>query len=465
MDVSVSALPQNIFIIEGAITAPIPSKKQPEAKTLAKRCRTWGIALLICLVTSEGGSWAAYWILTGAPLSLKRARAEQQGVATEAGAIDAGLLAGTGEGKLTQFVAHPYMGYTRQQNDRNAVPGQDFILGKQPLITSASPDTAIIGIFGGSVAEQFSRYGSGTLMRLLEEDPRYAGKRPVIFTAALGGFKQPQHLMALNYLLSLGQHFDLIINMDGFNEIAGPPTANLPKHVSPYFPSGWYHIADRLPDTQILGKIGAVAYGKQRRQHLAGLMLASPLLSHSSTAQFLWKGTDTLLSGTVSRAELALLSEAAVPKEASLELGTPYAYQGDRRLLQDIVDNWERSSVLMHDLAAAHGIPYLHFLQPNQYLPGTKPLSSEERRVAVNPYSPYPPWVTEGYPLLREAGKHLKAQGIDFHDLSTLFAHVPQTVYKDDCCHVNTLGNTLLGFAIGEAVQSHDRTVERIASR
>lgn len=35
-----------------------------------------------------------------------------------------------------------------------------------------------------------------------------------------GGWKQPQQLLALNYFLSLGQRFDVIVNLDGFNEIA-----------------------------------------------------------------------------------------------------------------------------------------------------------------------------------------------------------------------------------------------------
>ena len=37
------------------------------------------------------------------------------------------------------------------------------------------------------------------------------------------GYKQPQQLMAYNYLLSLGAEFDAVINIDGYNVIT---TAN-----------------------------------------------------------------------------------------------------------------------------------------------------------------------------------------------------------------------------------------------
>src|SRR4030095_13628597 len=34
------------------------------------------------------------------------------------------------------------------------------------------------------------------------------------------GYKQPQQLLVLSYFLSIGQTFDLVLNIDGFNEVA-----------------------------------------------------------------------------------------------------------------------------------------------------------------------------------------------------------------------------------------------------
>ncbi|HBH19769.1 MAG TPA: hypothetical protein DEB30_04560 [Candidatus Peribacter riflensis] len=438
-----------------------PARKKPAPRSWKRRCATGCTIALLSAVTLEGGSFAAYWALTGSPLSFGQAAEEQQRIAAEAMVTDPNLLASGGDGKLSQLIVHPYMGYTRKIDHVNNVPGQDYLLGLKPLI-AASPGTAIIGIFGGSVAEQFSQAGSGVLKHLLSQDPRFAGKDLVIFTAAIGGFKQPQQLMSLNYLLSLGQHFDAIVNIDGFNEVAGPSVSNIPKNVSPYYPSGWYHLAGRLPDTRVLEHIGAVAYSRKRRKDAASLMLSSTPLGHSTTAQFLWKGWDGMLASRVAESELALLEQPSAQVDDTLQRGLPYDYRGDEQLLADLVEQWKRSSLLMHGIAKAEGIPYFHFLQPNQYVPDTKLFSATERRTALNVESPYRRWVMQGYPILREAGKDLQKQGVDFHDLTGLYARVPETIYKDDCCHVNTLGNAILGQIVVDAILGDRNRLARL---
>ena len=413
--------------------------------------RTVCLIALVGVITLEAGSTVAYGMLTGAPLSYTKTHEEQGKILGTTTAPNAALASGDGEGKMTQFLVNPYTGYVRKADDPHAVAGQEIVLGKQPIIALPPADTAFIGIFGGSVAEQFAAGGSGSLRRILASDPRFSGKKIEIVTAAMAGYKQPQQLLALNYLLSLGQHFDMILNIDGFNEVAGPTTANMPKNVSPYFPSGWYHLADRLPDTAMLERIGSVAVLKEERRSYAKAMLSSPVLRWSATAQFLWKGFDSLMAKREADAEIAL-TKATATDDASLDKGLPYAYVNDDRLVKDLVDNWERSSNLMRQLASARGIPYLHFLQPNQYVAGSKNFTGQEKTVALNPYSPYKPWVERGYPLLAEAGKRLRKEGVDFHDLSAIFKRIPETVYKDDCCHVNAQGNDLMAEAVATAI-------------
>lgn len=441
-----------------AAPVPPPAEKRFSSRQLSgrapSRMNRWKqvpAMILLNIMVLEAGSWAAYWALTGTPFSYVAARAEQTDIANT-GDTETARLAGSGEGKIEQFVAHPYLGYLREDGDPNAVPGQDFILGKKPLVTTPAKNEIIVGIFGGSVAEQFSRYGSGALRSILARDARFANKNVTIFTAAVGGYKQPQQLMALNYYLTLGQHFDVIINIDGFNEIAGPPTANGPKGVNPSFPSGWYHIADRLPDTQMLRYVGAVTNAKESRRGWAATMLGSTLLGHSVTAQFLWKGFDRHLNAKVTKAELALMAAPVSAARKESEQGLPYKYGDDKKVAGDLAAYWERSSLLMHELATARGIPYLHFLQPNQYLPGSKTFSSEERTIAFSSDSPYRRWVPLAYPLLREAGVRLRNQGVDFKDLSKIFTGVRETVYKDDCCHMNARGNAYISEAVGAEI-------------
>jgi hypothetical protein len=48
----------------------------------------------------------------------------------------------------------------------------------------------------------------------------------------------------------------------------------------------------------------------------------------------------------------------------------------------------------------------------------------------------------------------LQDAGIDFHDLSQLFAEHGETLYIDNCCHFNGDGNELLARVIAQALSS-----------
>jgi hypothetical protein len=60
--------------------------------------------------------------------------------------------------------------------------------------------------------------------------------------------------------------------------------------------------------------------------------------------------------------------------------------------------------------------------------------------------------VEAGYPLLQAEGARLRGLGVDFHDLSGLYAGIAEPLYIDDCCHVNARGNALMGEAVGKAI-------------
>jgi hypothetical protein len=75
-----------------------------------------------------------------------------------------------------------------------------------------STEEYIIGIFGGSVALWFALQGSEVLEERLGPAPEFIGRKPTVLNLGHGGYKQPQQLMALAYLLSLGQQFDFVLN-------------------------------------------------------------------------------------------------------------------------------------------------------------------------------------------------------------------------------------------------------------
>jgi hypothetical protein len=105
----------------------------------------------------------------------------------------------------------------------------------------------------------------------------------------------------------------------------------------------------------------------------------------------------------------------------------------------------------MADLAHAMGATYVHVLQPNQYV-GAHAFSQQERRVALNPASPYRGHVLELYPRLRSRSSELTRRGVDFHDAVPLFDEVETPIYADDCCHLNQRGNELLASHLAKIV-------------
>ena len=113
---------------------------------------------------------------------------------------------------------------------------------------------------------------------------------------------------------------------------------------------------------------------------------------------------------------------------------------------------WARASIALASLLRGRGVPYFHFLQPNQYDPGSKLLSEEERRSKVSRYSAYGRHVPRGYAALREVAGTMREAGVEFTDLRDLFAADGRTLYADDCCHFTSLGNELLARAIGRTI-------------
>ena len=78
----------------------------------------------------------------------------------------------------------------------------------------------MVGIFGGSVAQWFALQGARPLIATLQASPGLRSRSILVLNFANGGYKQPQQLLFLNYLLAIGQRLDYVVNIDGFNEVA-----------------------------------------------------------------------------------------------------------------------------------------------------------------------------------------------------------------------------------------------------
>jgi hypothetical protein len=319
-----------------------------------------------------------------------------------------------------------------------------FAFNSEPLVrgSAATADNPlVVAILGGSVANMLANAGRPALVEALTRIPRFAGRTPVILSAANPGYKQPQQLFTLTYLLSLGAHYDLVINLDGFNEVAFG-AENAQRGVYPAYPRNWsFRVGgrDTLEDLEALGR--AAAWSELRRQ-LAGVF-ERPVVVWTVTGNLIWRLLDRGAAARIQTAELDVA--ASIAKDLGYaETGPPFVAADDGTLYATIAKEWRNSSLALAGLCQARGIRYVHLLQPNQYVADTKPMGAAERAIAIDPNHIRRESVEKGYPAMLRELPALQAAGVEAHDLTRLYASVREAVYEDSCCHVNQLGNELI---------------------
>ena len=126
----------------------------------------------------------------------------------------------TGRGELSADVLHPYFGPIHRPGVRPETNNIGFGSKVAFPYTRKSDREFLVGIFGGSVARAFCDRGTPRLVAALQRHPALAGRQIVPLCFSHEGYKQPQQLIVLAYFLTLGQQFNLVINIDGFNEVA-----------------------------------------------------------------------------------------------------------------------------------------------------------------------------------------------------------------------------------------------------
>jgi hypothetical protein len=418
-----------------------PARPVPKKISLRKRLAFIVIIVGFLYGLTELLSFLAFWAIDKKPFSFSEDRSKQAALAegrtdsSDPRVADARRWIGP----------HPYLGYVNQEGD-----DYGFANNEIPLIHKRSRDKVIVAVTGGSVAWWFCREGWPTLERKLKEAPSFAGKDVIPVNLAQGGYKQPQQLMALNYFLALGAEFDVFINLDGFNEVALPQWELVPKGIHPCFPSGWYWFFHEHPDPQARCLVGKITYLEERRREWARPFAGAPL-SYSVTAQLVWRLRNDSLRKDISASHLALQDHYAsgLPVYAR---GPKASYGSDEELYEEIGSLWKRCSLQADRICRSNGIKYFHFLQPNQYVPGSKPMGDAERKIAYTEKHPYRPGVDKGYPVLLRQGQELVKQGTNFRELTRLFENVTEPLYIDDVGHVNRRGNEILAERIAETI-------------
>lgn len=418
--------------IPTAATAPLAAgvPAEPRRRLRQKRLGFLLLTVLLTLVVCEGLARLGMLALEG---DKWRHRQLTRGVNADVGTD-------TGE------TLHPYFGVAY---DPFVNPGIDYdgrripidplgLASPRPIVQHRSDDRLLVGILGGSFAWQFSVLGAERLEQVLQQDPRLAGRRIEVVSLAASTFKQPQQVMILNYVLTLGGEFDVLINIDGFNELALARETDEARVYYAY-PRMWPYRTMHSRDPRIEPELHRVRQIREERQQLTAAIRTS-WLRGLALANLWWMYRE--YRGSRELADLGnRLHEHNLKYGIGFERGGPHTeWLPDDVLFPQYAALWERSSVQLQAAAEKLGLVYLHALQPNQYVPGSKPLSPEEQSGAFDETCGYCKSVRTGYSLLQGRAESLRRQGVDFIDLTSMFADVPETLYVDECCHLNAAG-------------------------
>ena len=381
-----------------------------------KKLLYYGLLVVLTLLALEGMARAAYflsfadWYGGGLP------------------AADAAALPALGN--ETWRIRHPFYGHNtpRQVSELNVMPPRE------------KPDDAVvIGLFGGSVAEEVTpRFREAVYHYFLDN---HWPRRPVVIGMGHQGVQQPQQAMMAANALLLGGHFDIIVTLDGYNEMFRP-VEEYQRGNQPFFPNPWDKLAE-LTDTDslLVGRIGFLRAEQAELSSLAAGHWLQPSAVFGLFLRYAWESRE--------RQIVQLNHDLAAARSAySLEQHGPrMVFQDESDLSREAARVWYRGSLLLAEATGLTGAEYYHFLQPSQYIPGSKPLSDRELRRHYQP-EVWGKSYRRAYPRLAQLGAKLQEQPINFFDLTGIFRDRYETLYVDKCCHLNDLGNELLAAAM-----------------
>ena len=420
-----------------------------------KKLAYFGILVLIIFVCSELAAFVGYSISQGSLFSWSHFDRLRHEIAEPPSTDKIATNQGGMGNRTKNEVLHPYLGYVIQYADKNC-PDFGFCDSKTvnkegaPIIPKTD-DNFIVGVFGGSFAHQTPLLSTKAFFEQeLKTIPALSGKTVVIIPVALGGYKQPQTLMALNYFLSLGAHFDIVINIDGFNEVALPARETFGRNVYPFFPRLWHRRVRKVTDFELLSLRGSIEYFTKKQRQWSQRFIDHPV-RYSVIGNLLWQYNNKRWANKISQVQNAIIEynerKDVRKKRKRLSFvasGPKYEFKSNPEFYADLARNWSRSSLQMSAITRAYGFEYFHFLQPNQYVENSKPMSDEEKANAIIEKHPYRKGVIRGYPELIKEGKWLSGKGVNFYDLTQMFASNTAILYRDACCHLNQQGYDLI---------------------
>lgn len=341
---------------------------------------------------------------------------------------------------------HPFYGYIHGGRGHDYIYGYSH--GREHYYNVMPPrqrreDLVLIGLFGGSVAKEIYPALQRALTRYFSANN--LARRPVVLGMGVNSFKQPQQVIVAANTLLLGGDFDLIVNLDGYNEVSAGADN---QRSYPFLPFRWHHLVNLTPaESRLAGRIAIARDQLRQLQHSA----ETHPFRYTAVYRIMNRYRLEQRAKRIIQLNHDLQAELAVHRLEKHGPSRPFRTEAD--LNREEARIWYRGSLLLSELAQLSGAEYYHFLQPNQYLPGAKPLTARELDCCYRAGTRLERVYREGYPFLVPLGENLTRRQVNYFDLTQIFQDNRETLYQDTCCHFNERGNELLAAAMVERLE------------
>lgn len=401
---------------------------------LRKRAVSALLILVLCGIAAEGAGAAFFALERGGLVWLHR----QSDKATKEPATRS----------QAAYRLHPYFGYVSSvSSDHLTVP------------IKPDPGDFVVAVFGGSVASNLvgAPRGGRSLREAIQALPSMVDRRVRVIRMAHGGYKQPQQLIALSYLLAMGQHIDLAINVDGFNEFA-LGYENYRSDVDPSLPAGMImgplalemQQANSSPEYYELAYRASSAHATSvQHDREAGDARTGIAFAYHTVLSAVHRATEASVLPRYQELLRESREWAAQKRSIGIDRPAPGPAETSTERLFSI---WLDSDRQMRLLLQGNHVPYLHVVQPNQYFTQHK-FSADEAKIALSLPADHSHrlGVQAGYPLLAQRARQLTSEGIVFS--LDLFDNQTEAMYIDNCCHYTKAGETLFADFIAQKAQ------------
>jgi len=400
-----------------------------------KRLAFYLLSIVLCYVLLESFVFGIYSLTNHRYFSFENTRKELRIVHKDTQTDRFGQKIIEAKPGLVDIALHPYLGY-----------------GPPAGLYEYANDSSevMVGITGASVSQQFyeDKAAVEELKKTISAIPAYHGRPVHVVNLALAAYKQPQQSIAVMLYLTFGGRLDILINLDGHNEMVDAQENPTFHEIFYGYPTAyfWHDVVDPFHEVGENHAIGKIMMLRMLRQQWADLFEALPPLQYSVTALTLWKYGDLMFDNHINAIEQIRMSM----QQDNRLLQGPYTPLDTDELMNRALHVWTEGSLLIQKLSELHEFRYYHFLQPVPNLPGTKPFSEKEQHTVANQREQA--MDVACYAKLRVKLPELQKQGVKIYDITDIFSKTTRNIYRDSCCHVNHAGNMAFAQKFGETI-------------